>query len=89
MVGRCAIPETAKAVSLNVAVTAATAPGHLTFYPSGAPAPNTSTINFRAASTRANNAIVPLGQGGAIDVLCVQSPGNTAQVIIDVSGYFR
>jgi hypothetical protein len=89
MVGRCAIPATARAISLNVAVTGATAPGHLTFYPSGVPAPNTSTINFRAASARANNAIVPLGQGGAIDVLCVQSPGNTAQVIIDVSGYFR
>jgi hypothetical protein len=90
MVGRCAIPPAATAISLNVTVTQPTARGHLTLHPEGAPVPLASTINFGAGQTRANNAIVLLGDGGAIEVICVmQAPDNTVHVIIDVTGYFR
>ena len=51
--------------------------------------PGSSTLNFRAAQTRANNAIVPLGAAGAIAVVSGQPPGGSVHVIIDVNGYFR
>jgi hypothetical protein len=70
-------------------VTRATGPGHLTVYPAGAAVPLTSTINFRAGQTRANNAIVPLGTEGAIAVFYAQAPGNTVDLIVDVNGYFQ
>jgi hypothetical protein len=89
MVGRCALPADATAVSLNVTVTGPSVVGHLVVYPEGSPVPSSSTINFRAGQTRANNAIVPLGTGGAIAVVSGQPSGGTVHVIIDVNGYFR
>jgi glucose/arabinose dehydrogenase len=87
--GRCGIPATATAVSVNVAVTQpAAGPGFLTLYPAGAPRPNASTINYRAGQTRSNNAIVPLGAIGDIVIRCVQGSG-TAHVVVDVNGYFQ
>ncbi|HSE64838.1 MAG TPA: hypothetical protein VLG15_14620 [Thermoanaerobaculia bacterium] len=88
MTGRCGVPAEATAVSLNVVVTEPSAPGHLTVFPAGAPLPLASTINYVSGQTRANNAIVPLGVGGGISILCGQSSG-TAQFIVDVNGYFQ
>jgi hypothetical protein len=88
MVGSCGIPAQATSVSLNLTVTAPTLPGHLVAHPAGSPVPLASTINFRAGQTRANNAIVPLGTGGAISVVSGQPAGGTVHVILDVNGYF-
>jgi hypothetical protein len=88
MVGRCGVPPSATAISLNLTVTGATAAGYLTVYPQGLPIPLASTINFRAAQTRANNAIVRLGTGGAIAIFYGQASGNTVDVIVDLNGYF-
>jgi hypothetical protein len=60
----------------------------MTVYPQGLAIPLASTINFRSAQTRANNAIVPLGAGGAIAIFYGQASGNTADVIVDLNGYF-
>jgi hypothetical protein len=87
--GRCGIPETAKAVVLNVTATGATASGHLRLYSADDPLPVASSINFSAGKTRANNAIVPLGAGGALAVFSGQSSGGAVDVILDVSGYFE
>jgi hypothetical protein len=88
MVGRCGVPPGATAIALNLTVTGATAAGHLTVYPQGLPIPLASTINFRSGQTRANNAIVPLGAGGAIAIVSGQPSGNTTHVIVDLNGYF-
>jgi hypothetical protein len=88
MVGRCGVPPSAIAISLNLTVTGATAAGYLTVYPQGQPIPLASTINFRSGQTRANNAIVPLGTGGAIAIFYGQASGNTTDVIVDLNGYF-
>jgi glucose/arabinose dehydrogenase len=85
--GRCGIPSTARAISINVTVTGPTAPGFLTLSPTGAPPPLVSTINFRAGQTRANNAIVTLGGAGDIVVRAGMPSGNL-HVILDVNGYF-
>ena len=86
--GSCAIPASAKAVSLNVTVTGSTAPGHLTLFPAGGSLPPSSTINYRSGQTRANNATVALGQGAGVSVACGQTSG-TVHVILDVNGYFE
>jgi hypothetical protein len=88
MAGRCGIPAEADAIAVNVTVTQPTAPGHVTIYPLGIALPMTSTINFRAVQTRANNAIVQVGIDHSIAATSGQSSGNT-HFIIDVIGYFR
>jgi hypothetical protein len=88
MVGSCGIPPEADAIAVNVTVTQPTAPGHVTIYPLGIPLPLTSTINYSAGQTRANNAIVQVGVNGSIAATCAQASGTT-HFIIDVIGYFR
>jgi hypothetical protein len=86
--GNCGVPATARAVAVNLAVTGPTAPGFLTLYPTGFPQPPAATINYGAGQTRGNNAIVPLGAGGAIRAFCFQTSGST-HFILDVTGYFE
>ena len=89
LAGQCGIPADALAVALNVTVVLPTdGPGHLTLYQGGASLPLASTINYRAGQIRANNAIIPLGSAGDIAVRCGQGSG-TADMVIDVNGYFR
>jgi hypothetical protein len=86
--GSCGIPPTAKAISVNLAVTAPTAGGNLRLYPAGAPLPLVSAINYSAGQTRANNTIVPLSLAGELAVYCAQASGTT-HFILDVNGYFE
>ena len=88
IVGRCGVPSTARAVSLNVAVAGPTATGHLRFHPGGTPRPLVSTINYSAGQTRSNNLIAPLSVLGDLAVFSGQSSG-TVHVILDVNGYFQ
>ncbi len=88
MVGSCGIPTVADAIAVNITVTQPTAPGHVIIYPLGVPLPTTSTINYSAGQTRANNAIVQVGANGSIAATCGQSSGTT-HFIVDVVGYFR
>ena len=85
--GACAVPAGAKAVSLNVTVTAPSVQGSLLLYAPGAPAPLVSNLNYLGGLTRANNAVAPLNSAGKISVRCQQS--GTAHVILDVNGYFQ
>lgn len=84
----CAIPSTARAVALNVTVTEPGAPGNLRLYPGGS-MPATSTVNYAAGQTRANNAIVPLSVMGNLTAYASQAAGTSLHLIIDVSGYFE
>jgi hypothetical protein len=84
--GRCDIPASAKAVSLNVTVTQPEAPGDLRLFAGGA-APLASTINYWPGQTRANNAVVFLA-AGSIAVRCDQASGSV-HVLLDVNGYFE
>lgn len=86
--GRCGVPATAKAVALNVTATASTAAGNLRVYPSGAALPNTSTVNYSAGQTRANNALVALGSAGQLNVCTSQATGSV-EFVLDVTGYFE
>jgi hypothetical protein len=88
MTGRCNIPATARAIAVNVAVTQPTGPGFFTLYAAGTSLPVFSTLNYSSGQTRANNAVVPLSASGVLAVTCGQGSGS-AQMIIDVNGYFQ
>ena len=87
--GQCLIPLGAKSISANVTVTQPTAGGHVTVYPGGSDVPAASTLNFRAAQTRANNALVPVAPNGTVSAVSGQPAGNTVHFILDVNGYFQ
>jgi hypothetical protein len=86
--GHCGIPLTAQAVAFNFTVTQPTSSGHVTVYPGGTALVATSTINYSAGQTRANNAVIPLGLSGDILVRAAQGAG-TVHFVIDVFGYFE
>jgi hypothetical protein len=88
LTGACGIPQSAIAITVNVTVTQSTAPGGLTIFAAGAANPGTSTINYSAGQTRANNAIVVPNGLGTVTVHCTQSSGSV-QFILDVNGYFQ
>jgi hypothetical protein len=89
--GACGIPPTARALAANVTVIGATGQGNLKLYPSGLLAPGTSTINFAAGQTRANNAIVPLALGveRGLAATPLVTGGGTVHVLLDVTGWFE
>jgi hypothetical protein len=81
------VPSTnVSAVVLNVTVTETTAGGYLTVSPTGSPRPGVSNLNWSAGATIPNAVTVKVGTGGSIDLF--QSGPGTAQVIVDVSGYY-
>jgi hypothetical protein len=87
--GHCGIPPGARAVSFNVTVTQAGAPGNLRLYPAGTPLPTVSTVNYRVGQTRGNNGLARLDAAGQLAAYAAQSPGTTLHVVMDVNGYFE
>jgi hypothetical protein len=85
--GSCGVPSGAKAISLNVVVTAPSTAGNVRVFAAGGPAPQASSLNYSAGQTRANNAIAPLSSNGKMSVRC--QPSGTTHVIVDVNGYFQ
>lgn len=85
--GRCGVPADARAATLNVTVTNASAAGSLTVFPGTGAAPGTSTVSFAAGKTRAVNATIGL-VNGVLSVANHQASG-TVDLIVDVSGSFR
>jgi hypothetical protein len=80
--GACGVPATAKAVSLNVAVTQPTPSGSVTLFPATGAVPTTTTINYWAGQTRANNAVMGLSGTGELTARC--QPSGSTHLILDV-----
>lgn len=74
------------AVAIAVTVTGSTDAGYLTLYPDGTTRPRTSNLDFPATTSYTNNAIVPVGADGSIDIYNYTS--GTDQVLVDLTGYF-
>jgi serine protease len=86
--GNCGVPTTAKAVSINLAVTGASTTSWLTIWPAGQAIPNTAAINFSQNDwALSNGAIVGLAAGSPD--LSIQNANGTVAVIVDVTGYFQ
>lgn len=89
LAGRCGVPATATAISVNVTVAQPTASGFLALYPGDGPVPVASAIAFRLGRTRANNAIVKVAGDGSGTIGISNSAPGTVQFILDVNGYFE
>jgi uncharacterized repeat protein (TIGR01451 family) len=88
VVGLCGIPPTARAISANMTVTQSTHDGNLRVFAADGPFPDASSINYTTGQTRANNAVITLSGFGDLDAYCAQ-PSGTAELILDVNGYFE
>ncbi len=88
LTGTCGVPTDAVSVSANVAIVSPPSTGFLAVYPTGQPYGGTSTLSFRPLLTRASNATVLLGDGGSAEFFLSAASGN-ADLVVDVSGYFR
>lgn len=83
--GSCGIPQSATAYSVNVTAVPHGVLGFLSVWPDGQPQPNVSTLNSWDGRVKANAAIVPAGNAGAVDIY---ASGDT-DLILDVNGYFE
>jgi hypothetical protein len=88
--GLCGIPSDAAAVSVNVTAVAPSATGHIALFPGDYPVPSTSTLNFNAGTTRANNAVLVLSSDhlGTLAAQAVLVAGQV-DLVVDVNGYFK
>lgn len=87
--GQGGVPASgAHSVVLNVTVTNPTANpnSYVTLWPTGAPQPLASDLNFGTGLTVANFVTVKIGTGGQVDVY--NAAGNT-QVVVDVVGWYN
>ncbi len=80
----CGIPPTAAAYALNVTVVPNGPLAYLTLWPAGQTQPLVSTLNSLDGRVKANAAIVPAGNGGAVNVFVT----DQADVVLDIDGYF-
>ncbi|MBK8598213.1 MAG: hypothetical protein IPN83_22070 [Holophagales bacterium] len=85
LAGRCDIPSSAQAVSVNFTVTNTLGAGFLLVFPAGGAAASVSTLNYLAGQTVANAAVVPLGTGGALTAVAGVSGFD---LLVDVNGYY-
>jgi len=61
----------------------------VTIYAANQPAPATSTLNYAAGQTRANNAVTALASDTSGLAAVLLGSGGTVQLILDVVGYFQ
>jgi len=80
------IPAGATAVALNLTATNPTSNGFLTAYGDGTSLPTASNVNYGKGATVANDAIVPIGADGEIDI--TNSSTGSTDIVADASGYF-
>lgn len=78
-------PAGVSAAILNVTVTNTTAASALTVWPAGVARPLASNLNWTSGITIANRVFVPVGTEGVVDIF---NAAGSADVIVDVSGYF-
>src|ERR1017187_1084658 len=83
--GGCNIPASAAAYSLNVSVVPQYTLGYLTIWPAGEGRPVVATLNSLDGRIKADAAIVPAGENGAVSVYVT----DTSNLILDINGYFE
>ena len=89
LAGRCGVPPSARAVSVNLTVTQPGADGALRAFPGDDVASAAQALSFRAGRTRANNALLMLSSSGTGAVTLRNDSNGTAHVLIDVNGYLQ
>ena len=88
--GFVGVPSGALAITGNLTVTGETYPGYVALTTGATATPTTSTINFPTGDTRANGVTVPLAPDGSLAAVYITGrAGDRANLILDVTGYFR
>ena len=87
--GKDGIPANATAVTGTVTVFWETGGSALYLGPVPSATPSTTTISFKNGDTESAGMTVGLGSGGTLSVTYVAPWGNTADVSVNVTGYFR
>ena len=86
ILGAGGVPATGvSAVVLNATATNTASAGLLTLYPSGTTRPTASNVNWAAGWTIANRVIVKVGANGKVSIYNAK---GSADVVVDVNGYF-
>jgi hypothetical protein len=91
VLGQGGIPANAAdvlAVAVSVTVTSPSREGYLSLYPSGSTPGTSSVLNFAAGQTVPNLSVLTVGAGGKVTVKLVTPTQGTADVLIDVFGWF-
>lgn len=83
------VPAGATAITANITITRTTGVGFVAINPGGDTVIKASTINWTADNvTVANAGVFALGGDRQLQVLAGGPPGGSAQVIVDVTGYY-
>jgi hypothetical protein len=86
--GTCGIPASAVAVSANLTVISSGG-GFVSLFPGNALPLGTSTVDFGAGQTRANNSVLMLATDSTGTVGVLNSSATATHFLIDVNGYFQ
>jgi hypothetical protein len=86
--GRGVIPPGAAAITGNVTVVYETDSWAIYLGPDPIASPGTSNLNFLRGDIKGNGLTVALGSGGTLSTTYVSHPGNTTDLVLDVTGYF-
>jgi hypothetical protein len=85
---RGGVPSSATGVTGNVTVVNETSSWAVFVGPIPSTNPSTSTVNFSKGDIASNGLTVALGSGGTLSATYMSFPGNTTDLIFDVTGYF-
>ncbi len=86
--GQNGIPADATAVTGNLTVVGETSAWAVFLGPVAEAAPTTSTLNFTAGQAKGNSLTVELGTGGSLSATYISNPGNTTDLVFDVTGFY-
>lgn len=86
--GHGGVPAGAVAVTANLTATSQSFGGFAAVGPSIDASTNFSNLNFPVRDNRANGVTVPLASGGTLDLIYVAPAGQTANLLLDVTGYY-
>ena len=81
----CSVPTKATAVEASASAVEPTALGFARLWPTGAPAPTATFVNFSKAQGTTNTGAIALGTGGN---LALRNFGGPANYTLDIQGYF-
>ncbi|MCU1392376.1 MAG: hypothetical protein JWM34_804 [Ilumatobacteraceae bacterium] len=76
------------AVAVSITVVNPTIDGYLQVYPTGSTAGISSVLNFTAGQTVPNLSVLTVGTDGKITIKLVTTANGTADVLVDIFGWF-
>jgi hypothetical protein len=75
-------------VTGNVTIVGQTSSWAVYLGPDPLASPTSSTLNFNLGDVKANGVTVALGSDGSLSATYISMPGNTTDLVFDVTGYF-